>query len=508
MKPKASGFDPDTLIDGQDLVYEASRWERMKWRDFLGPDRPLDCRPQGWPEVEQGLARRSADGHALAREVFARLDSEFTTPVEPGRPGAEWAQALHTALDGLPDFGRLAQEVRGDTLLAGLATVALTKQVLEAVPEPPEDQGQAPSVQDAQALLEALRDAGADQDVLDKAEAAAQQAAERAAELVPDPDQARIAARQAVAAARQAMDQAANAQGMLGMMPGRGTGQDRRMGGTADRLRLVQRAAGSAKLREVAAMAGRLTAIALRKQRQRSRTGRTEAYDVRRSDRLHDMVPSELLRAVIPGQAAGFRLEVAEGSVLTYRYRGTQEVGRGPVIVAVDNSGSMGARMAGGTAEAWAKGLALALREIARQQGRDFALLHFDTIVKREYQWPKGEADPAQVLDAMEYFSGGGTEYEAVLRRAGTMIEGSKWDKADVILVTDGFCSVSDVFKAYWQNLRQQRGFSMYGIVVVQGITSEAAERSVLGTLCEPGGVFGMADVMNDEAATDKVLSI
>src|SRR5262249_20966585 len=86
--------------------------------------------------------------------------------------------------------------------------------------------------------------------------------------------------------------------------------------------------------------------------------------------------------------------------------------GQGPIIIAIDESGSMTTDYGGMTGEVWSKAVMLALLSIARLQKRDLAVIHFsgpDDL--RLDLFPKGEAMPAQVIACASFFFNGGAGF-------------------------------------------------------------------------------------------------
>src|SRR5262245_62472889 len=87
---------------------------------------------------------------------------------------------------------------------------------------------------------------------------------------------------------------------------------------------------------------------------------------------LGRLLPHELARLVIPELEDDVLRRLVEGQVMCREYRATEPVGKGPVIVCVDESGSMEGEKAH-----TAKALALALAWVARHQGRWCALVGY-----------------------------------------------------------------------------------------------------------------------------------
>jgi uncharacterized protein with von Willebrand factor type A (vWA) domain len=62
---------------------------------------------------------------------------------------------------------------------------------------------------------------------------------------------------------------------------------------------------------------------------------------------------------------------------MQYDLIGHETEGQGPIIIAIDESGSMTTDYGGMTGEVWSKAVMLALLSIARLQKRDLAVIHF-----------------------------------------------------------------------------------------------------------------------------------
>jgi uncharacterized protein with von Willebrand factor type A (vWA) domain len=91
------------------------------------------------------------------------------------------------------------------------------------------------------------------------------------------------------------------------------------------------------------------------------------------------------------------------------------------------------------TGEVWSKAVMLALLSIARLQNRDLAVIHFsgpdDLRVDR---FPKGQATPAKVIACASFFFNGGMVFEPWMKKALELVDESRFEKADVICVSDG----------------------------------------------------------------------
>jgi uncharacterized protein with von Willebrand factor type A (vWA) domain len=111
--------------------------------------------------------------------------------------------------------------------------------------------------------------------------------------------------------------------------------------------------------------------------------------------------------------------------------KGTKKEGKGPIVVCVDNSGSMS-----GDRETWSKAVALALLEIATMQKRGFACIHFggpsDALEIIEIN-PGEKGILRKAVKVAEFFlNAGGTAFEPALSQALELISKQNFKKADV----------------------------------------------------------------------------
>lgn len=212
------------------------------------------------------------------------------------------------------------------------------------------------------------------------------------------------------------------------------------------------------KMRRIAEWAGRFKAIAQSKQKSISkesisRSGVTNGNDI---DRI---LPNEMLNLSNPATKLDFLKRFAEGQTLQYATKGKQTLGKGSIILCLDQSGSME------QLDEQSKGFALALMSIAKRQKRDFALITFDTRTKTK-QYPKGNISTSQMVDLCEHFMGGGTEFFRPLSESLKLIRGSRFKNADIIFVTDGEDSLSRQFLINFRKEKEKLGFSVLSLLI------------------------------------------
>lgn len=336
-------------------------------------------------------------------ELFDRLFSGEVEALPEEKKSIElrsWAEKVHSACDQLPAFQRLTDECMGDADAA------------------------------ASAVEEVMGQLGPD--------------------LAHEPDQVSAPAlRRALGAgcekASNAVEQQREAQEALaGVTWGSGPGSPGKGPGPGARA-LAVRLKKDRRLARIAELAGRFKRIALAKQRSKVKHGSDEISDVELGADLGRLLPSELTRLLKPVQRLALLRDLGERRCMQYRLSGTEPLGKGPLVVLLDKSGSMD-----GDKDVWATAVSLALLEVAQRQRRTFALLAFESLVRDEQVVTPGGALREQALFTA---TGGGTEIGLALRRGLEFISEHPGvlKKADVVLVTDG---MSETFAA--EKLREQ----------------------------------------------------
>jgi len=214
-------------------------------------------------------------------------------------------------------------------------------------------------------------------------------------------------------------------------MPGTGSALGGAMPAKTVRA-LATRLKSDSRLKQIALLAGRFKRIAASKRRQKYKHGADEIADIEQGGDLGRLLPSEMVKLACPALRAAFMRSFVERAALQYQLIGNAPLGKGPLVVALDKSGSMD-----GPRDVWATALALALLDQAQRERRTFALVAFDYRVKFEALVKPGEPLPEEALFTA---CAGGTEIGVALARGLELIRENQGQlkKADIVLVTDG----------------------------------------------------------------------
>lgn len=275
----------------------------------------------------------------------------------------------------------------------------------------------------------------------------------------PPPPAAQGALHKAIhQAARQGAQAAEEAQGALlswGMDPG----EMQRLP-LGQRLELAQQLA-QPKFRRLADTIGRLRNLARARQGGSLRHLRDELHSVTQGDELGRVLPAELVNLRHATRRLDFGRRLLERQLLQYEVRPIPRQEQGPIVALLDASGSMS-----GTPMEWSAAVGLALADTARRQKRDFAACYFDTRVMETFRFPKGRMMPQNILQFATAGTGGGTSYDAALDWGLEVLEEKTFRTADLVLITDGECDVSEHILRRLQTIRRTQGLRVFSILI------------------------------------------
>jgi len=229
---------------------------------------------------------------------------------------------------------------------------------------------------------------------------------------------------------------------------------------------VAEKLAQCPRLRKIIRLAGRFTRIALQKRRSRVKREPTEIAEIETGGDLSRVLPSELSGLADPVRRVDFYRRLTEKKLLQYRLDARVPQGRGPMVVCVDESGSMS-----GEREIWAKAVALAAFNLAAKEDRAYALVHFSSPGEARvdrFTRPR-KTSPTEILTAIEHFYNGGTDFVTPLKRALEVLEESEFKRGDVIFITDAECYVPDRFVEEFNNVKRKKEFSMFAVLVERG---------------------------------------
>ncbi|MFC2947635.1 vWA domain-containing protein [Virgibacillus sediminis] len=233
-----------------------------------------------------------------------------------------------------------------------------------------------------------------------------------------------------------------------------------------DQLELADNMAANAQMKEIAEWAGRFKQIARKKQKSKhdrttSRSGVTLGNNPER------LLSSELALYKNESTRMEFLRRFAQRRTRQHDTKGKDTLGQGPIILCLDQSGSMK------NLDTQSKGFALALMSIAKKQHRDFAFIPFSGSAYK-YIFKRGRIKGNDMVEVCENFLGGGTNFEAPLRKGTEVIQSSSFKKADIVFVTDGEAPISKEFLRYLDEQKEEKGFHV--LTLLLGSSSKSVQ--------------------------------
>ncbi len=122
-----------------------------------------------------------------------------------------------------------------------------------------------------------------------------------------------------------------------------------------------------------------------------------------------------------------------------------------------------------GTPENVAKAISLVLLKIAYTEKRPYLMYNFSgpgDFATSEYAPIASNQMIINVLNLIGQSFGGGTDVHGPLRRSIKDIETKDWQKADILLVSDGGFGVSDQLVQDIKNCHQKHGTRFHGLLI------------------------------------------
>lgn len=204
-------------------------------------------------------------------------------------------------------------------------------------------------------------------------------------------------------------------------------------------VQIFQRAKDDPRLQMIMDLAGRYRRCAQAHERKKTFHGLDDVVGVVLDGDIGRLVPHELAMLATPETELDATRRLVERQSMCRLYQGVEKVGKGPIVLCTDESGSMD-----GEPNANAKALALSMAWKARHQRRWIGLVGFaGGTVGTRLALPPGKWDEGALLDWLAHFYSGGTTLDVPLRELPQVYwpefvnKGMKRGKTNLILITD-----------------------------------------------------------------------
>lgn len=473
-------------------LINCSMWEKMGWKEFQ------EASPDSANIQESATHKGYSQFPNLMQDLYSSLYQSNPQFPEQGIEGPQWHKNILNELHNSKEWSDLRKYgTNYDTLQSGLGANILSKHFLDALPkvEDAEDlKDQMNGLQDILGDEQDAERAGRIQDQINSVAKRIQQSEDAVGQV--DPSMLRQAIRRSVESFTEQSKEMESATSAFGA--GNETGKSTNLQNIKQKMQAAAHIKASPKLTKLAELAGRFKAEAMKTQFNKKRPGPDEITDIETGQDLGRVIPSELVKLGNQMTELDFCKRFIEGSLIQYRLDSKIEEQRGPVVVCIDNSGSMA-----GDREVWSKAIALALLTVATHQKRDFSIIHFDSDVTRvdNFSFNGGEVSIEHVLKSMEHFSGGGTNFDLPLSAALNLISNSKHlTKADVILITDGLCGLKA--KDAHQGMKDKTSARLFTVL----LQCEGGDKTDIEELSDQ--VVNVNDLSEDSEAKEMAFSL
>ena len=260
----------------------------------------------------------------------------------------------------------------------------------------------------------------------------------------------------------------------------------------------LEKIRSSSYLKKFTDMIGKYKECALMEQKKKVKDNAIEIKSVKMGDKIENVLPSDVMNLCNDVTKKDFYRRMTQGQLITYDKESKKNKNKGPIIVCIDQSGSMS-----GDKDMWAKALAVGILEVAQLQKREFACIPYDSSVRKVTVIHKGEISPEKIIGVAEENASGGTNFEAPLKEASKLIEDSNFKEADIVFISDGDCSVSDSFRRKFKQLKEDKEFKTMGVLVDYGHCT----RTALDDFCDSvTTVSKIADAKDANSEVNKMI--
>lgn len=245
-----------------------------------------------------------------------------------------------------------------------------------------------------------------------------------------------------------------------------GLDSSKAQGGSVEQKRLAEMfkaVRNNPRLRRICELAGRYRRAAQAKQRTKMNHGYDDMIGVEMDGDVSRLLPVELAKLADEDLELDAMRRLVERQSMCRQFRGVDKQAKGPIVVCVDESGSMD-----GEPICCAKAFALAMAWVARHQGRWCGLVSYSDAHSGKFlALPPGKWDEAELCDWLAHFFNGGTDMDVPL----DVLPNQYWKmmdapsgKTDIIIITDGKLRVPEPMQAKfnaWKSTEKARAISI-----------------------------------------------
>ena len=393
-------------------------------------------------ESYEGLREATNQGSEITPNYFPLLSDVFSAFFQnrarlkqnPPRDTEENREIMETAL-GLKEYEELHTVSRLDFFASAAATRAFSDQIIELIKQKKEEDKKKPE--------NGKPNNGA---------------------LGVDPDTLRWAIRKSL---KKGLEEAQETKQAVETF-GRQEGGIQRIPLT-EQFRLADLLGKSTKIKDIIKMLGRmrLEALSIRRSRITHSAPARRGVETVGIEGIERVLPDELTNLAIGKEGEDFFLKrLLEEDLLAYSYKNPVEETQGPILIAVDGSGSMA-----GLKEIWAKALAIATILQAKKEKRKSHGIIFGASDNEIF-----EINVNRLEDLATASFHMGTNFGPPLRWAQDQFKENP--RADFLFVTDGICNLEDERKTAFIQAKSSSGARCFSVLIGSETTETVTQFS------------------------------
>ena len=230
------------------------------------------------------------------------------------------------------------------------------------------------------------------------------------------------------------------------------------------------------KVKDMAKWIGKYRNLSTSARSERISSTRTELCGVTMGNEITRALPQELANLNHPVLKYDFFRKMQEHQLLQYELEVNEPTGKGSIVCLVDDSGSMYNDL-----EPIARGIMFGLLECAKKDNRNFAVDIFANGWDNNFcmDIPNGNYTSKQMMELLSVSYCGGTSYNEPLRYAMDTIGKDKFKNADIVMITDDACRLSDAFVSKLAKFKEEHDVKVTMINVSGYLDKEDIKRWV-----------------------------
>lgn len=414
-------------------VIEADEFNQSAWADVRRESQSVaNLVAKGEPVVGKTF-------DSLVDDTFQSLYQYTPEPRENVGPELTFNKTLVEQLQSSHEYDNLRVESFLDADMSALGALMLSDKIIEQVGKDKKLQDMIKEMNRPQEKKPGGKEKGegagaGDQPSEEESDEEGEQEDQQA--KTPTPEQTKAIRRMVEKAAKAAGEKLAEASSV---MSGYGIGKGELKSMPLDeRMKFIEQMLKNDRLKDIAERVGRIDRIINTTKLTRVKHGAEEIVDITLGNDLSRLTPREIV--MMDEAEDDFLRRYANRELIQYELEGQEPTGKGPMVILIDKSGSMG-----GENDNWATAITFSLMMQASKEKRDVFYAAFDDGILFSKRMVGGQYGYKDLLELAAIAVSGGTNFEKPIQFGLEACQSDpKLREADIVFVTDGSAPLSD----------------------------------------------------------------